>query len=181
MISTLLTSFHWLVVCFGHYKRYDVVTSMFWWAANSVCLSSDFSVIAIKKYWKCVMIGRLPMSNETGHGGKWMKRIFALLVAVCLLSVRQAHADNFRCPNGNIVSTGDSISIVAAKCDPPASSFRREEPIDAEAVKIDNLTGRKAVYIEVQEWLYNTGSTLLHTLIFRNGILSEVRTGGFVQ
>lgn len=31
------------------------------------------------------------------------------------------------------------------------------------------------------EWTYNQGSTLLHSLIFRNGILSEVRTGGFAK
>jgi hypothetical protein len=92
-----------------------------------------------------------------------------------------ALADNFRCPNGNIVSTGDSISMVAVKCDPPAGVFKREEPVEAEFNRVDGKTGSKTVYIEVQEWTYTQGSTLLHTLIFRNGILSEVRTGGFVN
>jgi hypothetical protein len=105
-----------------------------------------------------------------------MKWIFAVLAAVISFSADQALADNFRCPNGNIVSTGDSISIVAAKCDPPAGTFKREEPVQLEAGR-----GARIAYIEVQEWTYTQGSTLFHTLIFRNGILSEVRTGGFVQ
>lgn len=107
-----------------------------------------------------------------------MKRIFAMCAVVILFSAVQGFADNFRCPNGNIVSTGDSISTVAAKCDPPAGTFKREEPMEA---NVFGKTGTKIVYIEVQEWTYNQGSTLLHTLIFRNGILAEVRTGGFVQ
>lgn len=81
----------------------------------------------------------------------------------------------------NIVSTGDSISTVAVKCDPPAGSFKREEPVVIEVGNAEGKTGAKIIYIEVQEWTYSQGSTLLHTLIFRNGVLSEVRTGGFVQ
>lgn len=110
-----------------------------------------------------------------------MKWIFVILAAFVSFSAEQAFADNFRCPNGNIVSTGDSISIVAIKCDPPAGSFKREEPMEIEFSRADRKTGSKIVYIEVQEWTYTQGSTLLHTLIFRNGVLSEVRTGGFVK
>lgn len=110
-----------------------------------------------------------------------MKRIFVVLAAVISFSSEQAIADNFRCPNGNIVSTGDSISTVTAKCDPPAGSFKREEPLQVEVSRGDSEAGTKIIYIEVQEWTYNQGSTLLHILIFRNGVLSEVRTGGFVQ
>ncbi len=97
--------------------------------------------------------------------------VFTLFAAV-------AYADNFRCPNGNIVSTGDRISTVAVKCDPPDGTFKREEPTESGST---GMRGRKTVYIEVQEWTYTKGSTLMHTLIFRNGILSEVITGGFVR
>jgi len=110
-----------------------------------------------------------------------MKWISVLCAAVIMCFAEQALADNFRCPNGTIVSTGDSISAVAAKCDPPAGSFKREEPMEIEVSRAESKTGTKIIYIEVQEWTYNQGSTLLHTLIFRNGVLSEVRTGGFVQ
>jgi len=110
-----------------------------------------------------------------------MKQIFTICAVVILCFATSASADNFRCPNGNIVSTGDSISIVAAKCDPPAGIFKRVEPMEIEESKSDRKTRTKTIYIEVQEWTYNQGSTLLHHLTFRNGALSEVRTGGFVQ
>jgi hypothetical protein len=110
-------------------------------------------------------------------GGLAMKRIFALCAVVIAFSAVQASADNFRCPNGNIVSTGDSISTVAVKCDSPSGMFKREEPVEIGT----GVRGARIVYIEVQEWTYTQGSGLLHTLIFRNGVLSEVRTGGFVQ
>lgn len=105
-----------------------------------------------------------------------MNRFFVICAVVISFSAVQAFADNFRCPNGKIVSTGDSISTVSVKCDPPAGIFKREEPI-----VLDGTPRTKIIYIEVQEWTYTEGSTLLHTLLFRNGILSEVRTGGFVQ
>lgn len=110
-----------------------------------------------------------------------MKGFIAICAVAVSLSAVQASADNFRCPNGNIVSTGDSISTVATKCDPPAGTFKRVEPMEIEVGRGDGRSGTKIIYIEVQEWTYNQGSTLLHTLIFRNGTLAEVRTGGFVQ
>ena len=110
-----------------------------------------------------------------------MKWVFVILAAVILFPTGQAFADNYRCPNGNIVSTGYSISTVAAKCDPPAGSFKRVEPMVIEDRSADSRTGTRIIYVEVEEWTYTQGSTLLHTLIFRNGALSEVRTGGFVE
>ena len=73
------------------------------------------------------------------------------------------------------------ISTVAVKCDPPVGTFKREEPMVIEVGKAESRTGTKIIYFEVQEWIYTQGSTLLHTLIFRNGVLAEVRAGGFVQ
>lgn len=110
-----------------------------------------------------------------------MKWIFAVFAVVIAFSAEQASADNFRCPNDNIVSTGDSISKVASKCDPPAGIFKREEPMVIESGRGDGRTGTNTIYIEVQEWTYTQDSTMLHTLIFRNGILSEVSFGGFAK
>jgi hypothetical protein len=110
-----------------------------------------------------------------------MKRLAAVCAVFTLLSAWPAFADNYRCPNGNIVSTGDYISTVAAKCDPPAGMTSRTEPVETDITKEDGKKGTKTVYIEVQEWAYTQGSTLLHTLIFRNGILEQVITGGFVR
>lgn len=108
-----------------------------------------------------------------------MKWIFTALTIGLAFSGGSAFADNFRCPNENIISTGDSISTVASKCDPPAFMFKREEPMTIEDNRTDSKTGIRVIYIEVQEWTYNQG--LSHTLIFRNGIFSEIRFGGFAK
>lgn len=105
----------------------------------------------------------------------------SLGLAIIMFSAVKASADNFRCPNDNIVSTGDSISTVAVKCDPPTLMFKREEPVAAVVSGAGGKGTTRIVYIEVQEWTYKQRSALLHTLIFRNGILAEVRTGGFAE
>lgn len=110
-----------------------------------------------------------------------MRLMTGIAIAASLWCAAPALADNFRCPNGNIVSTGDSVSVVAARCDAPAGTFSRQEPVSADLEGNEGRSRSKVVYIEVQEWTYTQGSTLLHTLVFRNGILAEVRTGGFVK
>ena len=95
-----------------------------------------------------------------------------IVCAVTLMATATACADTFRCPNGNLVSTGDSLSEVVVKCDQPTFSLKRIESED---------TGRRGTrIIEVEEWTYNQGPhTLVHHLVFRNGVLVEVRTGTF--
>jgi hypothetical protein len=100
-----------------------------------------------------------------------MKRLL-LLAAVLVFAPHPAFADNFRCPNGSIVSSGDSISEVVVKCDPPSNKIKRT---DSE----ETIRGRVR-YIEVEEWTYNQGlNTLVHYLTFRNGVLTDVKTGTF--
>jgi hypothetical protein len=83
-----------------------------------------------------------------------------------------ASADNFRCPNGSIVSSGDSISEVVVKCDPPTNKVKRTDS--------DETFRGRIRYVEVEEWTYNEGPhTLVHYLTFRNGVLIEVKTGTF--
>ena len=109
-----------------------------------------------------------------------MKIILAFCASILSFSM-PAFADNFRCPNDNIVSTGDSISVISAKCDPPTNSFKRDEPIEVGITRADGSASTRIAYIEVQEWTYKQVGSFLHTLIFRNGILTEVRTGGFAE
>ena len=108
-----------------------------------------------------------------------MKCLFTLFIVGSAFSAELAFADNFRCPNDNIVSTGDSISTVASKCDTPDFTFKREEPMSVENTGDDGKTRTRTIYVEVQEWTYNR--SLSHTLIFRNGIFSEIRFGGFAK
>ena len=97
----------------------------------------------------------------------------SLILATALLFLAAgAFADNFRCPNGSIVSSGDSISEVMVKCDPPDNKVKRTDS--------DETVRGRVRYIEVEEWTYNEGpNTLVHYLTFRNGVLTEVKTGTF--
>ena len=100
-----------------------------------------------------------------------MKRLL-LLTALLAFSVPEAFADNFRCPNGSIVTSGDSISEVMVKCDPPTNKVKRTDS--------DETFRGRVRYVEVEEWTYNEGAnTLVHYLTFRNGVLIEVKTGTF--
>jgi hypothetical protein len=97
-----------------------------------------------------------------------------LLIAALLLVLltSSARADNFRCPNGAIVSTGDRVAEVYVKCDPP--SFRD--------TRTESDSGRRGstILINVEEWTYNEGpNRLMHLLVFYNGVLSEIHTLGF--
>jgi len=94
-----------------------------------------------------------------------------VMVFCFLLLASAAYADNFRCPNGNIVSTGDSLSTVAIKCDAPTFVTRSEEPARHRG---------NSVHTEDEEWTYNEGPhRFIHTLVFHNGTLIEVRSEGF--
>ena len=103
-----------------------------------------------------------------------MKQAITALVFTLFFTALNSKADAaFRCPNGSLVDTGDSIAIVSTKCDPPASVSRRSEAVETETGRIK--------YVEIQEWVYTAGSTLSHILMFRNGILESISTGGFVR
>jgi len=62
-----------------------------------------------------------------------------------------AQADNFRCPNGAIVSTGDSMSQVYIECDPPSFKNTRTES--------ESGYRGATILINVEEWTYNEGPT----------------------
>lgn len=99
-------------------------------------------------------------------------RWFLMVMTLCFLAPLPAAADTFRCPNGTIVSTGDSISEVVLKCDRPTFVYTHHQPET-------NSSGRIA-YIEIQEWTYDQGrQNFVYFLTFRNGILTEVRSGGY--
>ena len=101
-----------------------------------------------------------------------MIKTTALMLAGLLGLTTLAAADDFRCPNGSIVSTGDNLAIVAMKCDPP--SFKTS--------RMESEAGHRGatIMINVEEWTYNEGpNRLVHILTFRNGVLAAVQTAGF--
>ena len=98
------------------------------------------------------------------------KFVITMMSIICFSSF--AYADNFRCPNGAIVSTGDSISMVSIKCDPPSFKNTRMETTSG--------TQGATIVINVEEWTYNEGpNKLVHLLVFRNGKLEEVQSLGY--
>ena len=99
-------------------------------------------------------------------------KLTLVLASIMVCAASGASADNFRCPNNSIVSSGDSISEVIVKCDPPTNKIKRTDS--------DETVRGRVRYIEVEEWTYNQGpNTLVHYLTFRNGVLTEVKTGTF--
>lgn len=98
------------------------------------------------------------------------------MTALAITLFMFAHTDSeaaFRCPNGNLVDTDDSLAVVSVKCDAPASVSRSTLPVETQTGKIR--------YDEVQEWVYTAGSSLIHTLTFVNGTLTSISTGGFAR
>jgi len=101
-----------------------------------------------------------------------MKLLIFFAILAAMGAAGQADADIFRCPNGNLVSSGDSISEVVVKCDPPTNKVKRTEG--------DETSRGRIRYVEIEEWTYNQGpQSLVHYLIFRDGVLTQVRTGTF--
>ncbi len=99
-------------------------------------------------------------------------KICSTTIALMIALATSAQANNFRCPNGSIVSTGDKISIVGIKCDTPTYKSTR----------VQSEAGDKGatILINFEEWTYNEGpNRLVHILTFRDGVLESVQTAGY--
>lgn len=102
-----------------------------------------------------------------------IRSFLTLLVLLSLFAfVTDVKADTFRCPNGNLVSTGDKISIVAIKCDQPSYVSKWTES--------ESGSWGATLLINVEEWTYNEGPhRFIRILTFRNGILEKIETVGY--
>jgi hypothetical protein len=78
---------------------------------------------------------------------------------------------------------GDSPAIVVAKCGSPTDVQRRTEIVAISGDYYDNqgqLRAGKKNIIEVEEWTYNFGTRdFLRYLTFKNGVLTDIRTGNY--
>ena len=99
--------------------------------------------------------------------------LFPLSIVLLPKTVESANTYNsYRCPNGKLVSIGDSISVVAVTCDAPSFKASRTESAAGE--------GDATILINIEEWTYNEGpQRLIHILTFRNGVLERIDTGGY--
>lgn len=99
------------------------------------------------------------------------KYVTALSVAALMhVSVGSSFGENFRCPNGNIISEGSEIAEVRTKCDTPTYTDKRSETA--------GIFGSGAV--EVQVWTYDGGpNTFIYYLTFTNGYLTKIVSGDY--
>lgn len=91
-------------------------------------------------------------------------KTWSVIVLALSLVATAAMAQGFRCSD-QIIDIGTSRDAVLALCGEPTQTAEGSDEIG------------EGVAIPVEEWLYNFGPTTFPTLlIFRNGILSSVRT-----
>jgi hypothetical protein len=75
-----------------------------------------------------------------------------------------------------VVTVGDLKSDVFAKCGEPATKDIRQE----EVKRRTDSTHEQSVFITIEEWTYNLGpNRFLRVLTFRNGKLTDIKTGGY--
>ena len=109
-----------------------------------------------------------------------MKKTY--VVPVCLIMfcfISAADVYGLRCGN-NLVDVGDQKIEVLRKCGKPDIVDRWDEEQVVAGSAADQIgEGRRTrVFANVEQWTYNFGPTrFLYILIFRNGILAEVKTG----
>ncbi|MBK6846166.1 MAG: DUF2845 domain-containing protein [Proteobacteria bacterium] len=106
------------------------------------------------------------------------KRVMCLLCAIGLsstLGARGASGTTFSCRRG-LVAEGDRLAQVLRKCGPPTHRDRRVE--ERREVAPSGRVSRTQVTID--EWTYDLGpSSLIRILLFEDGRLDRVDTGGY--
>jgi hypothetical protein len=89
--------------------------------------------------------------------------------------LKDAKPDQREC-SGRVVSIGDLKSDVLMKCGEPAVKDVRQEEFRE---RVDAGLGR-TVYVTVEEWTYNFGpNRFVRIFTFRNGRVSDIKTGGY--
>jgi len=88
---------------------------------------------------------------------------------------RQAEPDRPEC-GGRIISIGDVMSEVLAKCGDPAWKDSHQEELQ------ERREGGQEhrIFVTVEEWTYDFGpNRFVRIVTFRNGTVSDIRTGGY--
>jgi hypothetical protein len=75
-----------------------------------------------------------------------------------------------------VVKVGDTQGEVVNRCGEPAS---KESSQEEDVVSRDSQL-KRSVYVNVEKWTYNLGPhSFIRILTFRNGKLSEIKSGGY--
>ncbi|HLM48717.1 MAG TPA: DUF2845 domain-containing protein [Myxococcaceae bacterium] len=113
-------------------------------------------------------------------------RVFLAVLSLCSLSLllpTPAEAATLRCGN-QLVADGASKSDVLLKCgEPMAKESRSEAASDKLKQRGEDgttTTTEKTVIKTIDEWTYNFGpNRLIQVVVFENGKLVDVRSGGY--
>lgn len=110
-----------------------------------------------------------------------MRAWLAALALPVLFSPRVGDAATLRC-GPELASDGASRAEVLLKCGEPLVKETRTEAV-GEKVKWqgqDAATTERTVYKTLEEWTYNFGPhRLMQVVVFENGRLVDVRSGGY--
>ena len=75
-----------------------------------------------------------------------------------------------------VISTGDAKADVLIRCGEPFYKTSHQEELKERAEGI----GSRTVTVTVEEWTYNFGpQRFMRIIIFRNGTVVDIRTGGY--
>jgi hypothetical protein len=111
-----------------------------------------------------------------------MRAWLAALALSVLFSPLASDAATLRC-GAELASDGASKAEVLLKCGEPLMKETRTEAVE-EKVKRQGqdttTTTERTVYKTVEEWTYNFGPhRLMQVVVFENGRLVDVRSGGY--
>jgi len=112
-------------------------------------------------------------------------RVFLSVLSLCSLSLLlpgSADAATLRCGN-QLVADGASRSDVLLKCGEPMAKESRSEAVSdklKQRGEDTTTTTEKTVIKTIDEWTYNFGpNRLIQVVVFENGKLVDVRSGGY--
>lgn len=108
-----------------------------------------------------------------------MRALSVSLIVSCLALPLTSHAAALRCGN-QLASEGSTPAEVVSKCGSPMDQRTQSIPVQQEMETVHKKRYSRTVFKRVEEWTYNFGpNRLLQVVVFENGQLVDVRSGGY--
>jgi hypothetical protein len=113
-----------------------------------------------------------------------MNRLFVVLLTVsvalsALYGYGHARESGLRCGN-RLVALGMSPDEVLALCGEPSWASSWQEVVERGTLLNRKDFVRATVIVNFEEWTYNWGPTrFMSYLLFRNGVLDRIHSGGY--
>jgi hypothetical protein len=112
--------------------------------------------------------------------GKLLIVLFLALGAVATpFDYGHCSGDELRC-GSRLVSTGMRTGEVLAVCGEPTSTRSWQEGYETGNIGQRKETSRAVITVNYEEWTYNFGhSRFMQFLLFKNGVLDSIKSGGY--